>query len=146
METTLCNSLKLFNVKNIFKMFKWKRKPIISQCSHIYVSQFRSFYGPDANLILENQLTDSSLIYITTALRGTWFNSLFSRPFRMTKTKEILICRYEHADSQRYFYKNILWTYAANLHKKVPTGEFTCKIISLSFHYTADCTTLFFLT
>ena len=48
---------------------------------------------------------------------GTWFNSLFSLPFKLTKAGK-LICRYVEADSQRYSCKIILWIYAANLHER----------------------------
>ena len=64
---------------------------------------------------------------------GTRFNSLFSLPFRLTKT-EVLICsRYVDADSQRYSYKNMLQNYAANLHKGLPAGAFPHKLNACSF-------------
>ena len=52
---------------------------------------------------------------------------------------EILICRYVAADSQRYFYKNVLQNYATNLHERVPAGAFPHKFNAFSFHCTTDC-------
>ena len=68
---------------------------------------FHSFGLAAAQIsILENQLTNFSLHYNNTeTLGGTWFNSLFSLPFKLTKTEEILIRRYVDADSQRCSYK-----------------------------------------
>ena len=70
---------------------------------------------------LENQLTGFSLYYSNTkTLGGTCFNSLFSLPFKLTKTEEILICRYVDTDPQRHSYKKVFQTYAANSHESVP--------------------------
>ena len=64
----------------------------------------------------------------TYTLGGTWFTSLFSLPFKLTKT-EVLICsRYVDAGSQRHSYKKMLQNYAANLHKEVPAGAFPHKL------------------
>ena len=45
-----------------------------------------------------------------------------------------------------YPYKNMLRTYAVNLHKRVPTGAFPDKFNAFCFHYTTYCATLFSLT
>ena len=44
-----------------------------------------------------------------------------------------LICRYADGDSQRYFHKNMLQTYAADLNKRSPDGAFSHKIQCILF-------------
>ena len=58
---------------------------------------------------------------------GTWFNSLFSLPFKLTKTEVLMCSRYVDADFQRYSYKNMLQKYPANLHKGFPAE---CSLIN----------------
>ena len=45
-----------------------------------------------------------------------------------------------------YSHKNMLQNYAANLYKRVPSGEFPHKLNACSFHYTIDCVAFFSLT
>ena len=66
-------------------------------------------------------------------------------PFKLTKT-QVLICPYVDADSQRYTYKKVLRTYAANLHKRVTVEAFPQKLNAFSFHHTIDFAALFLLT
>ena len=56
---------------------------------------------------------------------GTWFNSLFSLPFKLKKIKVLICSRYVDTDSQRYLANS----YATNLHKKVPARVFPPKFI-----------------
>ena len=63
----------------------------------------------------------------------------------MKKTEEVLICRYADTDTQRYPYKNVLQTYAANPHKRVPAGPFPHKLTVFFSHCITDCTALVFL-
>ena len=128
---------KLLNLKNIENVHV---KTLNQYCPnvHIFVSYFRSCCSPSRNPILENQLTGFSTYYNNTQTLGiTWFNSSYLVSFKLTKT-EVLICRYEDADSKRYSYKNILRTYAANLHKRVAADAFPHKFNAFSFHYTTD--------
>ena len=113
---------------------------------HIFISQFRSCCSPNRNLLTDWFLLVSLLTTTTQTLGRTWFDWLFSLPFKLTNT-EVLICsRYIDADSQRYSYKNMLQNYAANLHKGVPAGAFHHKLNACSFHYTTNCAALFSLT
>ena len=66
-------------------------------------------------------------------MEGTWFNPLFSLPFKQTKTEVSICSRYVVADPQRCSYKNMLQNCAANLHKGVPAGAFPQKLNACSF-------------
>ena len=115
------------------------------QCSHIYVLQFRSCCSPNRNPVLEDQLTGLSLYYIyTEPLEGTWFDSLFH--FLLSWSRQVLICRYVDADSQRYSYKNVIQIYSVNSHKRIPARTFLHKFTAFSLQCNTDCTTLFSLT
>ena len=64
--------------------------------------------------------------------------------FKFTKT-EVSIYRYVDGDSQTHSYKNVLQTYAANLHKG-PAGAVHHKFNAFSFHYTTDYAASFSFT
>ena len=59
-ENALCNSPKIVQHKKYIKNIQLKTlKPVMSQCSHSYVSQFWFYCSPNRNPMLENQLTGS---------------------------------------------------------------------------------------
>ena len=100
-------------------------KTLNQHCSNVHIFMFYSFGLAAAQIEILYQKISSlvSRVPTTTHKHCEKHDLILYFTFKLTNA-ESLICRYVDADSQRYFYKNMLQNYASNSHKRIPAGAF----------------------